>query len=303
MRSPARAGLKSNLFNRSDLERMERGYYEQLVEVDRRLDDLADVPSLRLRRVAGNAWSVPLDAAPLVMRVNDLREVVLKQSASVEHGGVLWRTNAEGMRDRWYEKRKMTGSFRIVLVGDSISAGWGVNVEDRFESLLERAWDKRVKKSSGRSVEIVNCAVPGHSPSQRWYHFTQLGWQMHPDLVMCESTAADVGWDERRLRYLLARGLGWDSHLYHHALTRAGVKPLSSPDDYRRALRPYQWDILAGVYRAMVDDCRVHNVPLVWVLIPRVGRKNDDADQRAQTNCNRGRTLTCGRRDRCLRRN
>ncbi len=58
---------------------------------------------------------------------------------------------------------------------------------------------------------------------------------MAPDLVIYESTAADVGWDERRLRYLLARGLGWDSPLYRPALVRAQVERLKSPDVYKRA--------------------------------------------------------------------
>ena len=42
--SSLRDSLKSNLFNRADLERFERGYYEELLDQGRRLDDLADVP-------------------------------------------------------------------------------------------------------------------------------------------------------------------------------------------------------------------------------------------------------------------
>jgi hypothetical protein len=279
--SRLRASLKSNLFNRSDLERIERGYYERLTNIGQRLDDLADVPGLRLRRRGGSTWVVPFDTAPLVMRIDDLREVVLKPTAAVERAGVHWRTSGQGMRDRWYATEKSAETFRIALVGDSIGAGWGVNIEDRFESILEQLWDTRARKTSGRSIEIIDCAVPGHSPGQRWYHFAQIGWPMHPDLVIFESTAADVGWDERRLRYLLARGIGWHSPLYRRALAQADVKPFRSPDHYKLALRPRHWDILAGVYRAMVDDCRAHDVPIIWVLLPRVGRKNDDDDQRA----------------------
>ena len=61
------------------------------------------------------------------MRVDDLREVVLKPSDSVLRGGIAWRTNAQGMRDRSYPIEKTAGTFRIALVGDSIGAGWGVN--------------------------------------------------------------------------------------------------------------------------------------------------------------------------------
>jgi lysophospholipase L1-like esterase len=272
--------LKSNLFNRADLERIDRGYYEQLLSAGRRLDDLADVPRLRVRRRSGTTWSIPVEDGPLVTRVDDLREVVLKRDNTTERFGLQWRTNAQGMRDQSYSTAKPAGTFRIALVGDSIAAGWGVNAEQRFESILEQTWHARAKQASGLTVEIINCAVPGHSPGQRWYHFSQVGWPMGPDLVICESTAADVGWDERRLRFLLARGLGWDSPIYHGALVKAGVEPFGSPDDYKRALRPRHWDILAGVYETMAADCRTRGVPILWILVPRVGRKHDGADQR-----------------------
>ncbi len=279
-RRPGCASLSSGLFNRADASRIERGYYEQLLDGGRRLDDLGDLPALRGQRRAGTTFSVPVDSAPLVMRVDDLREVVLKPSDSIRKSGVEWRTNEQGMRDRSYAIAKPAGTFRIALVGDSIGAGWGVDVEDRFESILERTWDARSKQTAGPPVEMINCAVPGHSPGQRWYHFGQVGWPMKPDLVICESTEADVGWDERRLRYVLSRGQGFDSPLYREVLASSGVEPYWDPERYKRVLQPRHREILYGVYRAMADDCRVHGVPIVWVLIPRVGRPSEPAAHR-----------------------
>jgi hypothetical protein len=273
--------LKSNLFNRTDLERIERGYYERLIVTGHRLDDLADLPGLRIRSRSGSTWSIPVEDAPLIVRVDDFREVMLRPDDAVVRTGVSWRTNAQGMRDRAYSVAKPAGTFRIALVGDSIGAGWGVDVDERFESILEATWNTRAKRAGGPTVEILNCAVPGHAPGQRWYHFSQIGWPMGPDLVICESTAADVGWDERRLRYLLARGLAWDSPIYHQALVSAGAQPLLSPDDYKRTLRPRHMDILREVYSTMARDCREKGVPIVWVLIPRVGRPSDAPDQQA----------------------
>ena len=275
-----RASLSSGMFNQTDASRIERGYYQQLLDAGRRLDDLGDLPALRGQRRAGNSFLVPVDSAPLVMRVDDLREVVLKPSDSVLKGGIEWRTNAQGMRDRSYPIDKAAGTFRIALVGDSIGAGWGVNVEQRFESILERDWDARSRRSGGPAVEIINCAVPGHSPGQRWYHFEQVGWPMRPDLVICESTEADASWDERRLRYVLSRGQGFDSPLYRAVLASARVGPHWEPEQYKRALQPRHREILAGVYRAMAAEGRAHGVPIVWVLIPRV-RPSDPAVHRA----------------------
>jgi hypothetical protein len=290
--SRLRDSLKSNLFNRVDIERIESGYYQQLLDPGRRLDDLADVPGLRLRGSPGSTWSVPFDDAPLVSRVDDLREVVLKRDDQTTRKGVRWQTNAQGMRDHDYAVDKPRDTFRIALVGNSISAGWGVDVEQRFESILENVWSARAQKARGPKVEIINCAVPAHSPGQRWYHFTQVGWPMNPDLVIYQATAADVGWDERRLRFLLARGIGWDSPIYSAALQRARVEKLGSPDDYKRALRPRHWDILTGVYQAMAADCLARRVPIIWVLLPRIGRPNDGPDQRALIKTARGSGLS-----------
>ena len=276
-----RDSLRSNLMNRVDLERIERGYYEQLLEAGRRLDDLADVPDMRLRGSSNGTWSVPLEDSPLVVRVEDVRELALKPNDDAFKKGVHWHTNSLGMRDQPYSVAKPAQTFRIALVGDSIGAGWGVDVEERFESILEQIWNARSRAAGGPAVEIVNCAVPGQSPGQRWCHFSRVGWPMNPDLVIYQSTASDVGWDERRLRFLLARGIGWDSPVYRAVLERSRLERLGSPDDYKRALRPRHWEILAGVYQTMIADCQRAGVPIIWVLIPRVGRPSDRPDQRS----------------------
>lgn len=273
--SRLRASIASGLFNRADAGRIERGYYEQILHEGRRFEDLCDLPALRRRRRSGGTFAAPVDSAPLVARVDDIREVVLRPSETIERAGIRWATNTRGMRDREYQVEKPTRTFRIAMVGDSIAAGWGVDVEHRFESILERTWNERSSAAGGPSVEILDCAVPGHAPGQRWHQLQAVGWPMHPDLVICEATEADIDWDERRLRYLLARGLGFDSPLYREALESAGVAPGWDPGAYRQALRGTSGAILAGAYRAMAADAAARGVPIVWVLIPRVGRPSD----------------------------
>ena len=172
--------------------------------------------------------------------MDDLREFVLKPDLSIEHWGVRWSTNALGLRDRPYAREKPAGTFRIALVGDSIGAGWGVDDGLAFESVLEGVLDARSRAAGGPAVEILNFAVPGLGPGQRWEHFRRIGWATGPDLVIFEATEADVGWDERRLRALLPRGLGWDSPQYRDALAASGARPGGDAESYKRALRPLQ---------------------------------------------------------------
>jgi lysophospholipase L1-like esterase len=272
-----REAMRRDLPSRADYERMERGYYEQLLDAGRSLDALADGSGDR------KGWThleaAPFEAGPLCLVVNDVREFVLKPSLSMVHDGATWSTNALGMRDRSYETAKPPGTFRIAFVGDSIGAGWGVNDGEGFEPLLERLLDERSQGAGGPAVEILNFAVPGHGPGQRWEHFTRVGWAMDPDLVLFESTTADPGWDERRLRGLLPRGIGWDSPFYREILAGAKVRPGGTFESYKQALRPFRWEFLAAVYRAAVADCRARGVPCVLVLIPRVGKPGDPAER------------------------
>jgi lysophospholipase L1-like esterase len=279
-----REALRRDLPSQADYERMERGYYEQLLDAGRSLNAVADGsrarPGERARKVWTHLEAAPFEAGPLALVVNDLREFVLKPNLSFEHEGTIWSTNALGMRDRAYETAKPPRTYRIAFVGDSIGAGWGVNDGEGFEPRLEGRLDERSRAAGGPAVEVLNFAVPGHGPGQRWEHFTRVGWAMAPDLVLFESTAADPGWDERRLRGLLPRGIGWDSPLYRDVLAEARVRPGGTYETYKQALRAFRWDLLAAIYRAAVADCRAHGVPCVLVLVPRVGKPADPAERR-----------------------
>jgi lysophospholipase L1-like esterase len=274
-----RETLRCDLPNRADYEEREWGYYERLIERDRRLGELGELPRAIARQSLARPENAGFAAGPLTLPVDDIREFVLKPSLATNHAGARWTTNSLGMRDQEYARRKPAGTFRIALVGDSIAAGWGVEDGKGFEPVLERVLDERSRAGRGSAIEILNLAVPGHSPGARWQHLVSVGWALEPDMVIFEATEADLGWDERRLRGLLPRGIGWDSPLYRDALADAGVRPGATADAYKRELHPYRAAILAEVYRTAAADCRARHVPAVWVLIPRVGKASEPAER------------------------
>lgn len=277
-----RETLRNDLPSRADTERMERGYYEQILDAGRKLGGLGAGP--------GPGPGVPLAGVPdgalgendrMTMPTTDVREFVLRPNLARDLSREIpWSTNNLGMRDGHYETARRPNTFRIAMTGDSIGMGWGVDDHEGFEPRLERLWDERSRAAGGPAVEILNFAVPGHGPGQRWSHFDSLGWAFAPDLVIYEATPADVGWDERRLRGNLARGVGFDAPVYRDVLARAGIRPGLSTESYRRLLRPLRWALLEGVYRAAARDCQSRGLPTVWVLIPRVGKPIDPAERR-----------------------
>ena len=258
-----REALRADHLNAIETERMERGYYETLTDAGRRLDQVG----------LAKTEPPPTDFGPLTFPVADVREYVLKPGLSVPHRGATWTTNARGMRDREYLVDKPEGIYRIALAGDSIGAGWGVDADRGFEPTWEQKLNRRFK------VEVWNHAVPGLAPGQRWEHFSREGWASKPDLVVFQGTPADFGWDDRKLRSLLPKGIGWDVASYKEGLAIANARPGDSEESYKKALRPHREAILAGVYRSAADDCRSRGVASVWLLLPRVGKPTEPADR------------------------
>ena len=259
----AREAMRADRRNSGDLERMERGYYEILAGPGHRLDQAA----------ASRPDPPPTDFGPLTIPVADVREYVLKPGLSTRHRGATWSTNARGMRDRDYPIDKPAGTYRIALVGDSIGAGWGVDDGQGFEPI----WERSLNESS--TVQIWNHAVPGLAPGQRWEHFSREGWASSPDLVIFQGTPADYGWDDRKLRSLLPKEIGWDVLAYQEGLTIAHARPGGDEESYRRTLKPHRDAILAGVYRAVADACRSKGVASAWLLLPRVGKPTPMLDR------------------------
>jgi lysophospholipase L1-like esterase len=257
--------------NSADLDRMEAGYYEHLIDSGRRLDgqSLAAAP----------AAPPPFKATDLARLVGDFRECVLEPSFTTIFQQARWTTNALGLRDREYDARKPEGTCRAVLIGDSIGVGWGVHDGEGFEPRLEQALDARSESLGGPRIEILNLCVPGYSPAQRREHLERLGWSLDPDLVIVQATAADLDWDARRLRRLLSAGYGWEIPIYRDAINAAGLEPGASAASIKQGLEGQQFRILSDVYRAIGEDCRRRGVPVVWVLLPRVGRSLDATER------------------------
>jgi lysophospholipase L1-like esterase len=86
--------------------------------------------------------------------------------------------NSRGLRDHEYEYAKDDGVFRIVMLGDSVTWGWGVEQGQLFADLVD--------DELGEDVEVINLAYPGYGTDQHLWIFESEGRRYEPDLVvMC----------------------------------------------------------------------------------------------------------------------
>lgn len=98
--------------------------------------------------------------------------------ARVEHeaGGYLVRVNQHGFRsERDFERGSRSGIRRILLFGDSFTAGDGVDNGERYSDLLEVLLP---------DLEVYNLAVAGTGTDQQYLVYREFGRAFAHDLVV-----------------------------------------------------------------------------------------------------------------------
>lgn len=96
--------------------------------------------------------------------------------------GVPVRINTLGFRDRRnYTLEKPPGTFRILVLGDSVTFGHGTLDDTTYPHLLEqrlRGWRPDV------NWEVWNLGVPGYNTRQELDHLKEIGPLADPDVVV-----------------------------------------------------------------------------------------------------------------------
>lgn len=104
-------------------------------------------------------------------------------------GDVVYRINADGFRDQKYTWVKPQGTFRALVLGDSIAYGYGIDVEDSFPKIVER---RLAKVISASSVEVLNLGVSGYNPYTEAELLKEMGPRYDPDLVIVQFCINDI---------------------------------------------------------------------------------------------------------------
>jgi lysophospholipase L1-like esterase len=90
--------------------------------------------------------------------------------------------NADGFRDNIdYPIMKPTGTFRIVVLGDSFTFAGKVALEDTFPKRLEA---KLNQSDPSKNYEVLNFAVPGYDSQQEMLMLKERALAYQPDLVI-----------------------------------------------------------------------------------------------------------------------
>ncbi|MEA3335267.1 MAG: SGNH/GDSL hydrolase family protein [Chloroflexota bacterium] len=183
------------------------------------------------------------------------------------------RINSIGLRSPEVLDPKPAGSYRILILGDSVTFGWGVRGEDTFPSQLASLL---ATLSPDQGFEVINAGVSGYSTWQEALWLDANGMDLKPDVVVVQlhlNDAADnlwgtLGWDrggEKGLaRYsMLAR-------LAQRVLSsnQAGSSDEPCGSDWKIDSSEVCWDRTTQLLDDIQATVTEQDVPLVLLVSP-----------------------------------
>ena len=127
--------------------------------------------------------------------------------------GVRYRINEDGFRGRRYAQTPPANTFRIVVLGDSLTFGYGVAESEVYTTLLAGVL---AEPRGGRAVEVLNLGVGGYNPYNEVALFEGIGAAYQPDLVLVQFCINDL--NDPRLHF--------DAHVVGGGFRRRRVQRL-----------------------------------------------------------------------------
>ena len=97
--------------------------------------------------------------------------------------------NALGFRGAEVTVPKPHGRFRVVVIGDSLTLGWGVADDETYAARLERLLHERFPN---RDLDVVNLGVGGYDTRQEVTLLSRNVSRLEPDLVLVGFYSNDV---------------------------------------------------------------------------------------------------------------
>jgi lysophospholipase L1-like esterase len=101
----------------------------------------------------------------------------------------LVSVNSRGFRGAEVTIPKPPGRFRIVVIGDSLTLGWGVNDEETYAARLEQ---RLRREQPTLDVDVVNLGVGGYNTRQSVTWLSRHVDELRPDLVLLGFYSNDV---------------------------------------------------------------------------------------------------------------
>lgn len=185
--------------------------------------------------------------------------------------GVDVRINALKLREKDYGYAKPKGVKRVLMLGDSLTFGWGVPFAETTSKQLEKGLNGG---GGGTTWQVINAGVGNYNTSQEVAYFLNEGHKYDPDVVVLNYFVNDAEPTPARKDSVL---LGW-SYAYVYLKGRLDVLGrqafgMRNWADYYLGLYDEGapgWKLAVESIEKLAADCRERNIPLVIANYPEL---------------------------------
>jgi len=202
--------------------------------------------------------------------------------------GVETRINSLGFRGPEFPAPKPAGAFRVVVLGDSVVFGQGVEETETLPAQLQR----RLRARSLRPVEVINAGVRGYNLTHYRVLFEARVLGLSPDvLVLVITEINDLELSAFSWKPPRATRLGSNSFWLRFPLSRLIISRLDGLDylpawqtHVRQSYDPGgpDWKAATGALLAIQRDCQSHGIRLLVLLAPLLEDGDSFAPERAR---------------------
>ena len=93
------------------------------------------------------------------------------------------KINSLGLRDYEFSPEKPPGVYRILVLGDSTTFGWGVAMNETASKILERELNANPLPGY-QQFQVINAGVGNYDTVQEVEYYKTRGRELHPDMVI-----------------------------------------------------------------------------------------------------------------------
>lgn len=183
--------------------------------------------------------------------------------------GVDVEISSQGLRDREFQTTPPQGRTRILMLGDSLTFGWGVPGDRTYSKRLED-----MLRQAGHDVEVINTGVGNYNTEMEVAYFLERGAKFQPHYVVLNYFINDAEPTPREHSNFLSRNspaFVYFASRLDMALRMAGLGDRQDWKSYYAGL--YDQEGIARVSAAvkrLADYCRTHGIKLFLVNQPEL---------------------------------
>jgi len=195
-----------------------------------------------------------------------------KPNVDVKLMGVQVHINSDGFRDREFSLER-NPKRRIVLLGDSIAFGWGVEQDKTFKNIIETELNKVLP------TEIINFGTGNYNTEQEVNLFLQKGLKYKPDQVVLFYTINDAEMTPKKSKFWF---LGYSQLVTFywskiHALISNHVQDQRYDWYYAQLYKEDQsgWKHAQQAFLQLKEICQKNSIKLQVIMLPELHKLDD----------------------------